>query len=422
FPALLGLGEKDLQLDEKFRAEQVKVYERLAVGNFSAALLIGNVLIKDGKISEYKDGMFEGLHILAENKYFVMKTLTPARRIDLRSQRERGNNFIYVNAVCMADESIYAGGSFAKNAAGEIVYQAPLCEEAIKIIDFASPLTPALSRGEREQQVIDVMTFALCEYCENTGLKKVVIGLSGGIDSALTAALAVKALGKDNVFGVLMPSMYSSEGSVTDALALAQNLGIKTVKHAITPLFENFMNEVVHERHSGLAEENLQARLRMLIVMFYSNRDGYLMLSTGNKSESAMGYGTLYGDLAGGLNLVADLTKTNVYKVADYINKDGEIIPQNTITKAPSAELKPGQKDRDSLPEYAILDDIIEMYFEQNLPHEQIYAKYGQALVDDVIKRVYRAQFKRKQCGLGIRLTERAFSRGINLPVVQKFY
>lgn len=171
--------------------------------------------------------------------------------------------------------------------------------------------------------------------------------------------------------GIMMPSMYSSEGSVTDSIKLAENLGIKTITEPITPLFNAFMQgrESLHD----LAEENLQARLRGLILMFYSNRENMLLLSTGNKSESAMGFGTLYGDMAGGYNVICDLTKTNVYKLSNYINKDGEIIPQAIIDKAPSAELHPGQKDQDRLPEYAVLDDIIELYVEKNIPLDKIY-------------------------------------------------
>jgi NAD+ synthase (glutamine-hydrolysing) len=419
-PDIVSLGAKDLLLDETFQQELANLYERVARISEGKTVVLGDVVIKDNKVFQYQDGMFEGLEFLSENRYYPSSLRASKASVAIQK------NCIYVNAVCQADANIYAGGSFAKNAAGEIVFQAPLCEEAIETIDFSVPLTPApLPQGERgsaEQQIIDVTTFALREYCENTGFKKVILGLSGGIDSALSATLAVIALGADNVLGVLMPGMYSSEGSVNDALKLAQNLGIKTEKYPITPLFENFMDTVVHERRQDLAEENLQARLRMLILMFFANRDGRLMLSTGNKSESAMGYGTLYGDLAGGFNMIADLTKTRVYQVAQYINREREIIPRETIEKPPSAELHPGQKDSDSLPDYAVLDDIIEMYVEQNRPHEEIYAKHDKGLVDDVIKRIYRAQFKRSQGCLGVRLTERAFFSGVNLPVVQRYY
>lgn len=257
-----------------------------------------------------------------------------------------------------------------------------------------------------EQELIDTMVNALREYCEDNGFKEVILGLSGGIDSALSAVLAVKALGKENVFGVIMPSMYSSQGSIDDALKLAQNLGIKTEIHSIKPLFESFMKNFEHR--GDLAEENLQARLRMLILMFYSNRDGQLLLCNSNKSEAAVGYGTLYGDLAGGFNMIADLTKTNVYRVANYINKDKEIIPRETIEKAPSAELHPNQKDQDSLPDYAVLDDIIEMYLAQ-CALEEIYAKHGKALTDDIITRIHRAEFKRRQSPQGVQLTEHPF-------------
>ena len=217
-----------------------------------------------------------------------------------------------------------------------------------------------------------------------------------------------------------MPSMFSSEGSITDSVQLAKNLGIRTITEPITPLFDAFMQG--RERLHDLAEENLQARLRGLILMFYSNRENMLLLSTGNKSESAMGFGTLYGDLAGGYNLICDLTKTNVYKLANYLNKDKEVIPQTIIDKAPSAELHPGQKDQDRLPEYAVLDDIIEMYIEQNRPIDEIYEKYDKSLVDETIKKICRMQFKRYQCCLGVRLTERSFLNGVDLPIVQKFY
>ena len=318
----------------------------------------------------------------------------------------------------MADSNIYAGASFAKNNKNELVLQTPVCDECITEIDFSKPVD--FKDEAMEEQVLKVTTFALKEYCENTGLKKVVLGLSGGIDSALTAVLAVRAIGSENVLGILMPSMFSSEGSITDSLELAKNLGINTVKEPITPLFEAFMEN--RERLHDLAEENLQARLRALILMFYSNRENRLLLSTGNKSESAMGFGTLYGDLAGGLNLICDLTKTNVYKLANFINKDKEVIPKAIIDKAPSAELHPGQKDQDRLPEYAVLDDIIEMYVEQNIPIEEIYKKHVPKIVDEVVCKIYRMQFKRHQGCLGIRLTERSFCNGVNLPVVQKFY
>lgn len=435
---LTDTGAKDLAMDETCCLKQDELYEKIANSNSAKIILIGEVLIYNGEICISEDGFFDingfkifvsdayredvicDLFVLAKNRYYTMNSYK-----DFVESINTRNDFIYVNAVGMADCNIYAGFSFAKNRENELVLQMPVCKEFTQIVDFSDVIE--LREEQVEEQMLNVTTFALKEYCENTGFKKVILGLSGGIDSALTAAIAVNALGAENVFGVLMPSMFSSEGSITDSLKLAQNLGMKTEKHPITPLFKNFMDKIAHaapdnENKTTLAEENLQARLRALILMYFSNRDNCLLLSTGNKSESAMGFGTLYGDMAGGLNLICDLTKTNVYKLSNYINKDGEIIPQEIIDKAPSAELHPGQKDQDRLPAYEILDDIIEMYVEQLKPIEEIYEKYGHAVVDETIKKIYRMQFKRKQCCTGVRLTERSFCCGIDLPVMQKFY
>ncbi len=425
------LGGKDLVLDETCRKRQYEFYQEIADRNFKQNILIGDILIRNGEIEVSHNGFFDvngkkvfvsdtyledvecDLYVLAKNRYFAKNTY-----MDFVDSIQTDCNLIYVNAIGIADENIFAGGSFAKNANNELVLQMPVCKEDIETVDF-SRVIEFFDEAE-EAQILDVVTFALKEYCENTGFKKVVLGLSGGIDSALTAAIAVKALGADSVTGIMMPSMYSSEGSVTDSIKLAENLGIKTITEPITPLFNAFMQgrESLHD----LAEENLQARLRGLILMFYSNRENMLLLSTGNKSESAMGFGTLYGDMAGGYNVICDLTKTNVYKLSNYINKDGEIIPQAIIDKAPSAELHPGQKDQDRLPEYAVLDDIIELYVEKNIPLDKIYEKYDKQLVNEVIRKICRMQFKRYQSCLGARLTERSFANGVNLPVVQKFY
>ena len=425
------LGGKDLVFDDGCMSKQAELYREIANKNFKQNIILGDILIRNGEVEVSDYGVFDicgkkvfvsdtfmedvdcDLYILAKNRYYAMNTYK-----EFVDEIHTHSDFIYVNALGIADENVFAGGSFAKNANNELVMQMPLCKEDVDTIDFARVIE--FTDEQVESQVYAVTTFALREYCENTGLKKVVLGLSGGIDSALTATLAVEAIGKDNVLGVLMPSMFSSEGSVTDSLELAENLGIQTIKEPITPLFDAFMSG--RERLHDLAEENLQARLRGLILMFYSNRENRLLLSTGNKSESAMGFGTLYGDLAGGFNMICDLTKTNVYKLSNFINRNGEIIPQTIIDKAPSAELHPNQKDQDRLPEYAVLDDIIEMYLEQNISVEEIYKKYDKSIVDEVVRKIYRMQFKRHQGCLGVRLTERSFCNGVNLPVVQRYY
>ncbi len=425
------LGGKDLVLDDECQKKEQEFYRTIANQNFKQNILIGDILIRNGLIEVSDFGFFEickkkvfvsdtfiedvdcDLYIIAKNRYYVMNTYR-----EFVEGIVTCCNLIYINSLAIADENVYAGGSFAKNKNNELVMQLPLCEEKAENVDFENRVD--FLTEPVELQVLKVTTFALKEYCENSGFKKVVLGLSGGIDSALTAVLAVKALGADNVVGIMMPSMFSSEGSITDSLKLAENLGIKTIKEPITSLFDTFMQG--RERLHDLAEENLQARLRGLILMFYSNRYSMLLLSTGNKSESAMGFGTLYGDLAGGYNLICDLTKTNVYKLSNYINRNKEIIPQSIIDKAPSAELHPGQKDQDRLPEYAVLDDIIEMYIEKNLPLEMIYEKYNRSFVNQIVRKIYRMQFKRYQSCLGVRLTERSFCKGVNLPVIQKFY
>jgi len=425
------IGGKDLILDAQCRQAQIDFYQNLAEKSFNQNILVGDVLIRDGKVEVSEEGYFDisgervfvsdtfvediecDTYILAKNRYYAMNTYR-----DFVDNIQPNSNFIFVSSVGISDADVYSGGSFAKNSDNELVLQMGLCSEEVETVDFSRVIE--LEEEPLEKQIIDVTTFALREYCENIGVTKVVLGLSGGIDSALTAALAVRALGSENVLGILMPSMFSSEGSVTDSLKLAKNLGIKTVTEPIKSLFDTFLDG--RERLHDLAEENLQARLRGLILMFYSNRDGYLLLSTGNKSESAMGFGTLYGDLAGGYNMICDLTKTNVYKVSNYLNKDGEIIPQAIIDKAPSAELHPNQKDSDRLPDYAVLDDIIEMYLEQNIPVDEICKKYDRKTVEEVVRKIYRMQFKRYQGCLGVRLTERAFIGGTNIPVVQRFY
>ena len=295
------LGGKDLTFDDGCMSAQAQLYREIADKNFKQNILLGDILIRNGEVEVSDYGVFDicgkkvfvsdtfmedvdcDLYVLAKNRYYAMNTYK-----DFVDEIHTHSDFIYVNALGIADENVFAGGSFAKNANNELVMQMPFCQEDVDTVDFARVVE--FFDESVESQVYDVTTFALREYCENTGFKKVVLGLSGGIDSALTAALAVEAIGKDNVLGILMPSMYSSEGSVTDSLKLAENLGIQTVKEPITPLFEAFMEgrESLHD----LAEENLQARLRGLILMFYSNREGRLLLSTGNKSESAMGFGT----------------------------------------------------------------------------------------------------------------------------------
>jgi NAD+ synthase (glutamine-hydrolysing) len=277
------------------------------------------------------------------------------------------------------------------------------------------------------EQVYKALILGLKDYFTKNGFKKAIIGLSGGIDSALTATLAVEALGKENVLGITMPSMYSSTGSIDDSKVLAKNLGIMIKTVPIKPIYDSYIS-TLHEGFSGtkenIAEENIQARIRGNILMAFSNKFGYLVLSTGNKSELAVGYCTLYGDMSGGLAVIADVPKTMVYDIAKYYNsiKGYDIIPRNTLEKPPSAELRPDQKDSDSLPEYDILDVIIDYYVEKDYSKDQIISKgFDAAIVEKVIKLIKINEYKRYQAALGFKVTSKAFGSGRRMPITNRW-
>lgn len=422
-----------MYFDSNYQKQKEEFFSKLCKEFSKNTVLIGKTLIKDGKKYDLTDGFFDccgkkvyvskefkdnvkcDLYILVKNSYYAMKS-----HKEFIENTVTTTDFIYANSIMLNDEEVYAGQSFAKNAKNELVLGLPLLEEMVADIDFSK--TTEYKELVREEEIYNVTTYALKEYCDICGFKQVVLGLSGGIDSALVATLATKALGAKNVKTIMLPSKYSSTGSITDADKLAKTLEIENITVPIKSLFDNFMENVAKESKMDLAEENLQSRLRGVILMFFSNRENRLLLSTGNKSEVACGYGTLYGDMCGGFNPIADLTKTNVYKLSNWINRNGEIIPQEIIDKAPSAELRPNQKDQDSLPEYAVLDGIIEDYIENQMSYEDLTSKYDKQTVDKTLKLIYRAQFKRNQGCMGVRLTENAFCANVKLPVLQKCY
>jgi NAD+ synthase/NAD+ synthase (glutamine-hydrolysing) len=334
---------------------------------------------------------------------------------------------IYVNQVGGDDSLIFDGASMAVTADGRVAAQALAFQEDLVLFDTAT------GQGEIHDQPHEEIAYAYRalvtgthDYVQKCGFKKVLIGLSGGIDSAVVAAIAVAALGAENVLGVSMPGPYSSEGSKADAAALAKNLGFQLVTVPVTQVFEAYLRTlapVFADQPANVAEENIQARIRGNYLMALSNKFGSMVLSTGNKSEIAVGYCTLYGDMAGGLAVISDVPKLMVYELARWINRERELIPRSTIEKPPSAELRPNQKDEDSLPPYDVLDRILKAYIEDLRSPQEIADHYGfdLKLVRDIAILVDRSEYKRKQAAPGLKITSRAFGFGRPFPIAQKF-
>jgi len=331
-----------------------------------------------------------------------------------------------VNQVGGNDSLVFDGSSLALDASGNVIAQAKSFEEDLIFFD------PATASGEMHEQiagdeasVYSALVLGTRDYIHKCGFRKVILGLSGGIDSALTAAIAVDAVGPDNVIGVGMPGPYSSPGSIDDARALAENLKIRFELLAIGPIVESY-NKTLRPIFSGykedVTEENIQSRARGGLLMALSNKLGAIVLSTGNKSELGVGYCTLYGDMVGGLAVISDVPKTLVYRLSEYVNSLRPLIPAATISKPPSAELRPGQKDSDSLPPYDVLDAILEDYVEETHSAERIASDRGfdLALVKKVVRMVERAEYKRQQAAPGLKISAKAFGYGRRFPIAAK--
>lgn len=334
---------------------------------------------------------------------------------------------IFVNQVGGNDELIFDGVSAVYSGTGELIARARSFEEDLLVVDLNGGQCGRIEPlPEGIEAVHSALKIGMADYVRKCGFKcGVVVGLSGGIDSSVTAALAVSALGADKVLGVAMPSRYSSSASKADANELADNLGIHCAEVPIGPMhgaFEQALAEMFAGRRPDVTEENIQARIRGTILMALSNKFGYLVLSTGNKSELAMGYCTLYGDMAGGLGVISDVPKQMVYELAEFINRQRRIIPEDVIRKPPSAELRPNQTDQDTLPPYETLDRILKMYIEEERSAEQIIAcGFEPAIVERVIVTVDRNEYKRKQAPIGLKVTSRAFGSGRRMPIAQGF-
>ena len=351
-----------------------------------------------------------------------------ARRAEMLSAvaREHGVPLHYCNAVGGNDQLIFDGNSMAVEASGALHTKlAPFAEEAAVVeLDPASPGPSPAFQGEPEE-LFYALSLGTRDYLRKCDFHSAVLGLSGGIDSAVTACVAAHALGAEHVLGVTMPTQYSSQGSIDDSLAVAKNLGIRCSTISIRRSFEVF-REQFRDIFAGLpedaTEENMQPRLRGMTLMALSNKFGSLLLTTGNKSELAVGYCTLYGDMCGGLAVISDVPKTMVYRLAEWINRDREIIPRATIEKPPSAELKPNQRDQDTLPPYEILDPILQRYVEEQLSGAEIIAQgFDEKTVRWVVRRVDLNEYKRAQAVPGLKVTSRAFGLGRKMPVAQRF-
>jgi len=353
-----------------------------------------------------------------------------AERIEILKEnvKQYGIPLVYVNHVGAQTDIIFDGGSLAISPNQKVMKELPYFTEAMEIIEVDE-----LMKNEEEHQqtkekiplIHDALVLGIRDYFGKIGFKTAVLGLSGGLDSAVTTVLAVEALGKDNVRVLLMPSQFSSEHSVKDAVDLAENLGIRYDIVPIKDIFESYLKELnplFEGKPFDVTEENIQARIRGNLLMAISNKFGNILLNTTNKSEMAVGYGTLYGDLAGGISVIADVYKTEVYDLAHYINRNNEIIPINTIQKPPSAELRPNQKDSDSLPDYDILDPFLKHYIEgRKGPKEIIAMGYDEALVNRILKLVNRNEFKRYQTAPVLRVSPKAFGMGRRMPIVAKY-
>ena len=403
----------------------------------------------DGPPTLQARGGAEVLLNINGSPYHVGKS---AERLDLLTTRATatGAFVVYVNCVGGQDELVFDGGSMVIDPDGVLIHRSPLFEPGCFSVDIEvageRPKTPTLAvvevsstrTGERtshsptvepaldtEEEVYRALTTGLAGYVSKNGFSDVVVGLSGGIDSALTAAIAVDALGSESVHGVTMPTRYSSAGSVDDSVDLAERLGIRIDVIPIDDVFAGFLQALAPQfadTVENVAEENLQARIRGTILMALSNKFGSMVVATGNKSEMAVGYATLYGDMAGGYSVLKDVYKTTVYDLARWRNRNSEVIPVATITKPPSAELRPDQLDSDSLPAYEVLDEILAMYIESDRTAAEIIADgHDEALVNRIAAMVDRNEYKRRQAAPGVKISKKAFGRDRRLPITNRF-
>ena len=415
-------------------------YEDIGIG----ISICEDIWIEDGPSSQQVENGASLIININASPYDQNKT-DLRKELVIKQAKKLGVPIIYLNMVGGQDELVFDGGSFVVDDKGEIIYQAQQFEEELFYIDLdlevkeqpkgsileirqkASELDLPQSAQllSKNESLYSALKLGLFDYVSKNNFEKVLVGLSGGIDSALTATIAVDSLGSDNVVGVALPSKYNTEESLVDARLLAENLDIelKVIEiEEIVNIFRNTLKESVNDELGQTTDENIQSRVRGNILMALSNQTGALVVSTGNKSEMAVGYSTLYGDLAGGFALLKDLYKTEVYNLANFRNSISNVIPQNTIDKEPSAELRPDQFDKDSLPEYELLDEILRMYIEEDSSSEKIISTgIDENVVYDVLSKVDRNEYKRKQVAPGVKLTEKAFGKDRRMPITNTY-
>jgi NAD+ synthase/NAD+ synthase (glutamine-hydrolysing) len=382
---------------------------------------------KAGAADQARDAGAEVLFVLNASPYHIGKQALRAEILRERIETT-GLPVVYVNLVGGQDELVFDGGSFVLDARGELRCQLPKFEEALEIVEIVDgEPTPGVFAPEQaaEPEVYRALVLGVRDYLGKNGFPGAIVGLSGGIDSALTLCVAADALGAGKVRAVMMPSPYTAEISLADSREMVRRLGVRYDEIAIAPAMRTFA-AMLEKEFAGLpadtTEENLQARIRGMILMALSNKTGSLVLTTGNKSEMAVGYCTLYGDMAGGFAVIKDILKTLVYRLARWRNTAGEVIPERIITRPPSAELKPGQTDQDSLPPYDVLDAIIEAYMEHDLSPREIIARgHAEADVRRVVRLLKISEYKRRQAPVGIRVTQRGFGKDWRYPITNRY-
>jgi NAD+ synthase (glutamine-hydrolysing) len=386
---------------------------------------------QEGSATRAREAGAEVLLVLNASPYHMNKQ---ALRYDLVRKRinETGLSIVYANLIGGQDELIFDGASFAMNARGDVTHQFDALVETLGVLELkgAAPVTTKIAPLESlEANVYKALCLGVKDYIGKNRIPSVLLGLSGGVDSALTMTIAVDALGADKVKAVMMPSQFTTDISLLDARAMAQTLGVRYTEFPIEPVFEEFKDTLAREfaalPHSDvpdLTEENLQARIRGTLLMALSNKSGAIVLITGNKSETAVGYSTLYGDMAGGFAVLKDVTKTMVYRLCQYRNRSGKVIPDRVLSRAPSAELRPDQTDQDSLPPYAVLDAILEEYVEHDTALEEILRMgYDERDARRVVHLIRQNEYKRRQSPPGIRVTSRGFGKDWRYPITARY-